>query len=206
MDPKHNDEKEFAYGSGLLNPVRALDPGLVFNTSKTDYINFLCRQGYNSSTMTLITSDQSTCGRIKPGRGWDLNYPSFSLAIEDGQKIMGNFTRKVTNVGSRRSIYNASIDVPEILQVKVEPYVLSFTKIGEEKSFSVIVDGPPITQVPIISGSITWKDGVHEVRTPLVVYTVIPKALSNHPFQEITTKSTIIESSIDPRNKIFFQH
>lgn len=32
--------------------------------------------------------------------------------------------------------------------------------------------------MPIISGSITWKDGVHEVRSPVVVYTTLPSSYS----------------------------
>ncbi|RVW26973.1 Cucumisin [Vitis vinifera] len=89
MDTRKNEDKEFAYGSGHINPVKAVDPGLIYNTSKPDYINFLCKQGYNTSTLRLITGDDSVCNSTKPGRAWDLNYPSFSLAIEDGQDIMG---------------------------------------------------------------------------------------------------------------------
>ncbi|KAL6321258.1 hypothetical protein AAG906_016292 [Vitis piasezkii] len=174
MDPRKNDEKEFAYGSGHINPVKAADPGLVYETSEEEYINFLCKQGYNTSTLRLITGDSSACNSTELGRAWDLNYPSFSLAIEDGHRIMGIFTRTVTNVGFPNSTYQASIYMPNSLEVKVEPPVLSFSATGEKKSFSVRVDGPEITMHPIISGAILWKDGVHVVRTPLVVYTVLP--------------------------------
>ncbi|RVW72944.1 Subtilisin-like protease SBT4.2 [Vitis vinifera] len=68
--------------------------------------------------------------------------------------------------------------MPNSLEVKVEPPVLSFSATGEKKSFSVRVDGPEITMHPIISGAILWKDGVHVVRTPLVVYTVLHQKLS----------------------------
>ena len=174
MDPRKNDDKEFAYGSSHINPVKAADPGLVHETSEEEYINFLCKQGYNTSTLRLITGDSSACNSTELGRAWDLNYPSFSLTIEDGHRIMGIFTRTVTNVGSPNSTYQASIYMPNSLEVKVEPPVLSFSATGEKKSFSVRVDGPEITMHPIISGAILWKDGVHVVRTPLVVYTVLP--------------------------------
>ncbi|RVW72943.1 Cucumisin [Vitis vinifera] len=88
MDPRKNDDKEFAYGSGHINPVKAADPGLVYETSEEEYINFLCKQGYNTSTLRLITGDSSACNCTELGRAWDLNYPSFSLAIEDGHRIM----------------------------------------------------------------------------------------------------------------------
>ena len=48
---------------------------------------------------------------------------------------------------------------------------LNFTDVGEEKLFVVSVNGPNITQGPIISCSVTWEDGVHLVRAPLVIYT-----------------------------------
>ena len=99
MDPRKNDDKEFAYGSSHINPVKAADPGLVHETSEEEYINFLCKQGYNTSTLRLITGDSSACNCTELGRAWDLNYPSFSLTIEDGHRIMGIFTRTVTNVG-----------------------------------------------------------------------------------------------------------
>lgn len=207
MNPGSDDDREFAYGSGLLNPIKAVDPGLVFDAKTSDYINFLCKQGYNSTTLRSITSDRSVCKGIKSGRAWDLNYPSFALGIEDGQEIKGSFIRKVTNVGSPNSTYNVQINVPDILKVKVEPSALTFTDVGEKKSFVVKVDGPRISQVPIISGSITWKDGVHEVRTPLVVHTVLSSAFSNNPFQQFNTESTPIGSStMYAKNRIFYEY
>ncbi|KAJ7960209.1 cucumisin-like [Quillaja saponaria] len=184
MDPKKDEnENEFAYGSGLINPVKAVDPGLVFNASEADYIDFLCKQGYSkTNSPRTITNDSSVCKSTNYGRAWDLNYPSFSLAIEDGHKIEGKFIRTVTNVGSPNSTYVAISNMPKYIKVDVNPSVLAFSAIGEEKSFTVKVSGPPIIQVPIISGSITWKHEKHEVRTPLVVYTVLPAALKEKIF------------------------
>lgn len=167
MDPKKlENEREFAYGSGLLNPSTAVKPGLVFDASEEDYVNFLCKQGYNTTTVRLVTGDRSVCKSTKPGRGWNLNYPSFSLPIEESHKILGKFTRTVTNVGSPNSTYQILI-TPDSINVTVKPSVLSFTSVGEKKSFVVIVTGPRIAQLPIISGSLIWGDGVHVVRTPL---------------------------------------
>lgn len=175
MDAKKHDDREFAYGSGHINPEGALDPGLVYDASEGDYINFLCKQGYNTTTLRKITWDNSSvCTSTEPGRAWDLNYPSFSVAVEDGQQILAIFNRTVTNVGSENSIYTASMYIPTSIGVTVEPSVLSFSKVGEQKSFLVMVYGPPITQQPIISGAIMWKDGIHVVRSPLVIYTILP--------------------------------
>ncbi|KAI3468816.1 hypothetical protein Pfo_025479 [Paulownia fortunei] len=156
-------------GSGQINPIVARDTGLVFDASDADYINFLCKQGYNTSTLRLVTGDNSTCAGTSPGRAWDLNYPSFSLYVEDGEKITGTFTRTVTNVGAANSTYTASLYMPALISVTVEPTVLTFSAVGETQTFMVNVTGPAISQQPIMSGAITWTDGTHVVRTPLMV-------------------------------------
>ncbi|KAH6759598.1 hypothetical protein C2S52_022856 [Perilla frutescens var. hirtella] len=178
MDPKKHTDLEFSYGSGHINPAAAVDPGLVFNASEIEYIDFLCKQGYNTSTLRLVTGDESACTNTTSGRAWDLNYPSFSLYVDDGKQINGSFTRRVTNVGAANSTYTASIimNMPPFISVTIEPSVLTFSSIGEVQSFTVMVTGPAISQQPIVSGAITWNDGSHYVRMPLVVYTYIPGA------------------------------
>ncbi|KAK6158093.1 hypothetical protein DH2020_005407 [Rehmannia glutinosa] len=190
MDPTRHNDLEFSYGSGHINPAAALDPGLVFDASETDYINFLCKQGYNTTTLQLVTGDNSTCANISPGRAWDLNYPSFSLYVEDGQQIMGTFTRTVTNVGPPNSTYTATLYLPLIISVDVEPSVLTFSAVGETKTFTVKVTGPAITQQPIMSGTITWNDGSHSVRTPLVVYNYFPGA----PYTDSEVSNSVLEN------------
>ncbi|VVA11028.1 PREDICTED: cucumisin [Prunus dulcis] len=205
VDPKkHENEREFACGSGLLNPTKAVDPGLVFDASEKDYVDFLCKQSYNTTTARKITRDKSVCRGIKPARAWDLNYPSFSLAVEDGHEIKGNFHRTVTNVGKPNSTYNVSIVMPDSIKVNVEPSVLSFTDIGEKKSFCVDVNGQHITQVPIISGSITWKNGKHVVKSPLVIYNVLPSVFLTNPLYRTQRLSTH-QTHISPGERSSFQ-
>ncbi|KAH7514032.1 hypothetical protein FEM48_Zijuj11G0045600 [Ziziphus jujuba var. spinosa] len=143
------------------------------HASEADYIDFLCKQGYNS-TLSLITGENSsTCSITELGRGWNLNYPSLQLGVEDGQSIDAVINRTVTNVGSPKSTYTVNIYFPSSVTVNVEPSTLSFSAVGEKKSFTVMVKGSPITQQSIAPGVITWKDGVHSVRSPLVIYNII---------------------------------
>lgn len=116
-----------------------------------DYVEFLCKQGFNTTLLKLVTGDKSVSKSTKRGRVWNLNYPSFTLAVQDGHKIIGNFVRIVTNVDSPNSTYRVSVDKPDFIDIKVDLPVLTFTSIGEEKSFLVSIIGPNITQVPIIS-------------------------------------------------------
>ncbi|KAK2653732.1 hypothetical protein Ddye_013588 [Dipteronia dyeriana] len=209
MDPRKHDDKDFSYGSGHINPEKAVNPGIVFDASEADYIDFLYKQGYNKTVLRLITGEDVVCNGLNPSRQWNLNYPSFSLAIADGQKITGTFTKTVTNVGSPNSTYHVSIyDMPIFLDIKVEPSVLSFSAVGEKKSFTVNVNGPRITQEPIISGSITWLDGVHVVRSPLVVYNVLSSEIQSYhnPSQRKTKKSLLTGSSMDRRIEFMQVH
>ncbi|KAK6274818.1 hypothetical protein POUND7_004527 [Theobroma cacao] len=181
VDPKKHEDLEFAYGSGQINPTRALSPGLVYDANETDYINFLCKQGYNTTTIRLITGDNSSvCTSTTPGPAWDLNYPSFSLAVLDGQPIYGVFTRTVTNVGPPNSNYTVWMTTQRGFTISVEPQFLSFSTVGEKKSFTVRVTGPKISQQPITSGSIVWvsSDYKYMARSPVVVYNVLPTPYS----------------------------
>ncbi|MCI53678.1 cucumisin-like, partial [Trifolium medium] len=45
MSSALNPEAEFAYGAGLINPVKAANPGLVYDISEADYAEFLCGEG-----------------------------------------------------------------------------------------------------------------------------------------------------------------
>ncbi|WCJ26143.1 Subtilisin-like protease [Euphorbia peplus] len=182
VDSRKHRDLEFAYGSGHINPIVATDPGLIYDASEADYINFLCKQGYNSSTLRFITGDNSSvCNNVEPGRGWDLNYPSFSLAIEDGQPIYGVFTRTVTNVGLPNSTYMLTIYLPSTISITVEPTTLSFSATGEKKTFTVTVSGPKIAQQPIMSAAIMWTSGSYEVRSPLVIYNILAGATYSPP-------------------------
>lgn len=195
MDPNKHEDREFAYGSGHINPAAAVDPGLIFDANEKDYVNFLCKQGYTNTNLHLVTGDNSTCKGKCPGRGWDLNYPSCALYLGDGQKINAVFTRTVTNVGEP-SIYQATSS-SNIFKVKVEPSTLTFSSTGEKKTFTVTVTGPKITQQPILSGAVVWSDGVHKVRMPVVVYNYIPGS----PYQtqvNIDSTSSINESGGSP--------
>ncbi|KAJ6695539.1 PROPROTEIN CONVERTASE SUBTILISIN/KEXIN [Salix koriyanagi] len=192
MEPGKHVDLEFSYGSGQINPEHALNPGLVYDASEADYINFLCKQGYNTTTLRMITgSNSSVCKSTTPGRAWDLNYPTFALAVEDGQPIQGVFTRTVTNVGNNSSTYTVSMSTPYPVSITVEPPVLTFSKIGEMKTFTVKLFGPKIAQQPIMSGAITWKDGNgHEVRSPVVVYNILPGRKYGIPTSSMTNQKT----------------
>ena len=170
MNSKLNTQAEFAYGAGHVNPLKAINPGLVYNASESDYIDMLCGQGYTTAMVRLITHDSSACTSTNTGRVWDLNYPSFALSTTPSESIHQFFTRTLTNVELRASIYTATVFAPPSLRITVDPAVLSFNGIGETKSFRLTVQGT-VSQA-IVSASLVWSDGMHDVRSPIIVYVI----------------------------------
>lgn len=169
----NDHDAEFAYGAGQINPSKAVNPGLVYDASETDYVKFLCGQGYSSKTIQLITGDNSSCSETTTyaTAARDLNYPSFALqAPHLGFNVSGSFMRTVTNVGSPTSTYIAIVTAPQGLNIQVYPSVLSFTSIGQKKRFVLTIDGA--IGESIVSASLVWDDGKFQVRSPIVVFDV----------------------------------
>ncbi|XP_021295311.1 cucumisin-like [Herrania umbratica] len=164
-----NLDAEFAYGSGHLNPIKAVNPGLVYDSEEVDYIKFLCGQGYGTRFLQLVTRDNTTCSEATNGTVWDLNYPSFALFTSASTTVSRVFNRTITNVGSPMSIYRANVTTPAgALKIQVNPNVLSFKSLGQKLSFSLTIEGT--TDKSIVSASLVWDDGVHKVKSPIIVF------------------------------------
>ncbi|XP_020588219.1 cucumisin-like [Phalaenopsis equestris] len=172
MSSTKNTDAEFAYGSGHLNPLAALNPGLVYDIEEIDYIKFLCGLGYTTKNLSRITGDSSSCTSKINGTVFDLNYPSFALSITKGKPFSATYHRTVTNAGGTNSTYEASVISGSGLKVNVEPSILSFQNFWEKKSFVVKLEGE--TNKTMISAALVWSDGVHKVRSPIVVFNISP--------------------------------
>ncbi|RWR88592.1 subtilisin-like protein protease SBT4.3 isoform X2 [Cinnamomum micranthum f. kanehirae] len=170
MNASRNPEVEFAYGSGQIDPLKAVDPGLVYDTQEDDYIQLLCIDGYSEKEIKLISGKKVACGNAT-GSARDLNYPSMQLLVEANKSFSNNFTRSVTNVGSPTSTYKATVIEDPQLQVTVNPNVISFKSLNEKQSFAVTVAGKGLPVNSVLSTSLVWSDGIHSVRSPIVMYT-----------------------------------
>lgn len=97
-------QAEFAYGSGHLNPLKAVNPGLVYNATESDYVKFLCGiPGFTTQMLQQITGDNTACTDSNIGNVLDLNYPSFALSTTPGQFFREFFTRTLTNVEAKET-------------------------------------------------------------------------------------------------------
>ncbi|KAI3973304.1 hypothetical protein MKX01_020679 [Papaver californicum] len=170
MDSTKNSDAEFAYGSGQIDPVKALNPGLVYDAQAGDYIQFLCGMGYDASKVKHISNSTCNSKGTTTDQPRNLNYPSFGAHVEVGRKVNLKFTRTVTNVGTTNSTYKVKITSDNRITVAVEPRVLSFKSLNEKKSFVVSVVAGGLGSDEIATASLVWSDEVHIVRSPIVVY------------------------------------
>lgn len=173
MKIKHQFEK-LSSGSGQINPVKAADPGLVYDIGMKSYIRFLCTEGHNDTMIGLLMGGKTkfSCSNLKPAHGVDgINYPSMHIQLKNTNKVSGIFFRTVTNVGHGKSVYKANVTPPEGLSVKVIPSKLTFDRPGQKQSFKVRVEGvSKNNHSEILSGSIVWSDSIHVVRSSILVY------------------------------------
>ncbi|KAF8731813.1 hypothetical protein HU200_015752 [Digitaria exilis] len=168
-------EAELAYGAGQVNPMGARYPGLVYDASVEDYVDFLCAQGYNSTQLAAMTGSSSTAcsDEARSGNVGDLNYPSISVpVINHGVSFAAEFPRTVTNVGPDDSVYRATVTTVPGVDVDVTPDELAFSAGTKKLSFKVTVSGKllPSNTTMGASASVVWSDGRHSVRSPIYVF------------------------------------
>ncbi|XP_027115037.1 subtilisin-like protease SBT1.1 [Coffea arabica] len=163
----------FAFGSGHVDPEKAADPGLVYDISTEDYLNYLCSLNYNSSQLALFSRNNFTCpdeaAILQPG---DLNYPSFAVLFRNNsESITATYKRTVTNVGIPVTAYTARVIQPNGVSVIVEPNVLHFQGIGQKLSYKVsftTLEGRNLSD-SYSFGSVVWISEKHTVTSPIAV-------------------------------------
>ncbi|KAL9383906.1 hypothetical protein Peur_024229 [Populus x canadensis] len=164
----------FNYGSGHLRPNRAMDPGLVYDLTTTDYLNFLCSIGYNATQMSIFIEEPYAC----PPKNISLlnfNYPSITVPNLSGNVTL---TRTLKNVGTP-GLYTVRVKKPDGILVKVEPESLKFSKLNEEKTFKVMLKAKDNWFASsYVFGGLIWSDGVHHVRSPIVVRKAVNPTLN----------------------------
>ncbi|XP_062090204.1 subtilisin-like protease SBT4.14 [Humulus lupulus] len=185
MSRRVNADGEFAYGAGQVNPRRAVSPGLVYDMNDMSYIQFLCLEGFNSSSIAhLVGSRSINCSSLIPGLGYDaLNYPTFQLTVNSNKPMtIGIYRRTVTNVGRAKTVYNVSVKPPKGVEITVTPPILSFTRTLQRRSFKVVVKANKMSfsAGSMVSGSLSWKSPRYVVKSPVVVHSPVQEN-NGHP-------------------------
>ncbi|KQJ93460.1 subtilisin-like protease SBT5.3 [Brachypodium distachyon] len=175
------------FGAGHVNPLKALDPGLVYDTTLGEYASFLCATSTKPSQAQTLTGilglaaggllrlpfplfsrllslllDISPFQCSSSFRPEDLNYPSIAaVCLSPGTPV--TVKRRVKNVLDATTttprLYAVAVVPPAGIKVTVEPGTLSFGEMYEEKVFSVKMEVyDAALAADYVFGSIEWSD------------------------------------------------
>jgi subtilisin family serine protease len=163
--PDTNPLVIFRQGAGHIQPNSAVDPGLVFDAGLYDWLAFLCgtTNGVNPADCTALASMGYS---LDPS---DLNVASIAIGALAGTQTV---TRHVTNVGALAATYTPSYTGMAGFTVNVTPASLTLNS-GETDTFEVTFTPTTATLNAYTGGQLTWSDGTHNVRIPMVVKPVL---------------------------------
>lgn len=161
----------FAYGSGYVDPQKALEPGLAYDITTDDYIAYLCSLNYTLPHIQAIAKRGNiSCSRRLKSPG-DLNYPSFSVIFAGRAKVV-RYNRELTNVGAAAMVYDVRVGGPANVGVSVKPSRLYFKQVGQKLRYSVTFISKRGARSPPAAGRaafgwLTWSNKQHKVRSPI---------------------------------------
>ena len=144
----------FRQGAGHVRPNSAADPGLVFDSNMTDWLGFLCG--------TQLPSSYCTVRGIPVVSPSNFNGASIAISALPGSKTV---TRTVTNVGAKGT-YSFSFSGAGI-NASVSPATFTL-KPGEKQTLQITISSAGAALNAYTGGQLSWSDGVHNVRIPVV--------------------------------------
>jgi subtilisin family serine protease len=154
----------FSQGAGNVKPTSAADPGLVFDSKWNDWLAFLC------GTTTAVGA--TTCDALTT-RGYStdpsgFNSPSIAIGSLAGTQTV---TRTVTNVAERTGRYRVSVTGLDGFDVSVSPATFRLEP-RHKQTLEITITRTSAALNVYGGGSITWTDGRHDVRIPVVIQPV----------------------------------
>ncbi|KAA8533806.1 hypothetical protein F0562_031323 [Nyssa sinensis] len=153
----------YDYGAGHINPLKALDPGLIYDIGAQDYFEFLCTQNLTPSQLEVFAKFSNRSCQHTLAIPGNLNYPAISAVFPEDAKIsVMTLHRTVTNVGPSVSNYHVVVSPFKGASIKVEPAKLNFTHQYQKLSYKVTFTTISQQATPE-SGYLVWKDGVHKI-------------------------------------------
>ncbi len=157
LDVTSTANKIFRQGAGHVRPNSAADPGLVYDSGLIDWRGFL-----RSQKLCTFCFGSAPAPVFDPS---DYNSPSIAIGDLAGVQTV---TRRVTNVGAGSATYTPTVTGMTGISTIVSPSSLTLSP-GQTGSFSVAFTTTTATLNAYVGGQLTWSDGTHNVRIPLVV-------------------------------------
>lgn len=163
----------FDVGAGQVNPLKALDPGLVYDMTTNDYIPFLCSFGYTEHQIRMLLNpspDQAHTPLCCPSNLIaNLNYPSITLTRLHSTTTIKRTLRNVAP--NKNAVYFLRVLPPSGVRVVVWPRILFFSCFTQRISYYVTITPLKKSRPRYDFGEIQWSNGFHSVTSPLVVNT-----------------------------------
>ncbi|GAA2375375.1 S8 family serine peptidase [Dactylosporangium salmoneum] len=155
----------FAQGAGFVNPNGAADPGLVYPATANDYRSYMVSLGVQFAP---------PFDTLPPVSGTDLNQASIAVG---GLAGVQSVKRTVRNVGSTTTTYTATANVPGFTTT-VSPSSFTLAP-NATQTFTVTFARTTAPLGAYATGSLTWSDATHSVRSPIALRPVAVKAPSD---------------------------
>ncbi|KAI5013910.1 hypothetical protein ZWY2020_055300 [Hordeum vulgare] len=155
----------FDMGAGAINAARALDPGLVFDASYREYLQFLCAvPGVDEAAVRRAVGASCPSSRAR----WcsDLNAPSVTVASLVGSRRVD---RRVWSVGAENETYMAYVRAPDGVAVRVSPDEFTVAP-GETATLRIMLNTTAPGNAFSFGEVVLRGDKKHSVRIPLAVY------------------------------------
>jgi hypothetical protein len=184
----------FDFGAGHVNPVGSLEPGLLYDANSNDYLAFLCGIGNES----FVESYETNCETLA-ANGFSTDPSQLNIASIGVAELLADETvsRTVTNATDVASVYTATIEAPEGINVTLATFnsegnpipdnVLTVDANGTA-SYALTFSKTEATETDVWKfGSIIWTDGAgHIVRSPIAIKAIadvnieVPESISGN--------------------------
>ena len=151
--PLSDANRIFRQGAGHVHINAAANPGLVFDSGWNDWLSFLCG-----------VQPGGGCAGVTPMHPSALNVPSIAFGALPGSQTV---KRRVTNVSGNPATFNYSVSGMAGFTVTVNPSALTLAA-GATKEVEVTVTRTTAALNAYTGGQLTWSDGTHTVRIPVV--------------------------------------
>ncbi|CAN4127714.1 unnamed protein product [Withania somnifera] len=155
----------FDFGAGLVNPSRAIDPGLVFKASFKHYVLFLCSVP-GVDEMSVRRAVGVGCPNKKKAWCSDLNTPSVTISnLVGSRKVI----RRVTNVGGVDENYQVIVQEPLGVSVSITPQVFKIIA-NASRHIILVLNATQTTNTYSFGEIVLQGNQNHKVRMPLSVF------------------------------------
>jgi len=163
-DVRH-ESLPFNEGAGQIEPIPAMDPGLVYEAGINDWLGFLKGQGCQGCPDAPPTLEAP-----------DLNQASIAVGALAGSRTVH---RTVTSVRRSTETYTAAVSGVAGFEATVTPSKITLRP-GQSATFTVKLDRINAGLNAWSTGHLTWKGRAHTVRSPIALRPVAFAAPATH--------------------------